>query len=379
MTMTNYLPVIIGILFLIFAWASTRTNVINHSVVGRRLDYIDGLRGVAAIAVVATHFWRTTPSGASVSFLFDGRSSYGPLGVQIFFCITGILFFGQMIEKGGDFKWSEFYSSRVRRIVPAYVSFFVLGLAAVLIYGNVGKASFGSLSNIIDMALMGFAGNGTGKTFAGVYLDLVFGVIWTLRYEVMFYMSFPLVVYIISRVGVRVGFAMMAIACMYELAKTGTTFCAYFVTGGVAYLLYKKYSLGSVSRFVLMLLCVALLIIFVRHDFPAFGWEQYILSSTIFICLAISRPKVLSSAPLRYLGDISYSIYLVHAPILIINGVLWKNILPVGSGGFLTFSLIATSGVLLIFISSSLQYKYVERPWMMKNNLSRSLVPSRSI
>lgn len=369
MTLTNLLPLIIFSLFLFFAWAVTARSSVTEISNGNRFDYIDGLRGIAAVGVVATHFWRITPSGSGVSFLFEGRANYGPLGVQIFFCITGFLFFGQMIHRRGEFSWDVFYRSRVRRIVPGYLVFYVLGVMAVIIYGDVGKASFGQLANIVDMAFMGFAGKGEGKVFAAVHLDLIFGVIWTLKYEILFYTSFPFVVYFIARVGVGAGFAIIFAIVMYELARTGETFFGYFLTGGVAYLLARKFSPPIAVRLVFGFFILFLVFYLIYSSYPSYGWERFLLASLLFLLIALCKPKILSSRPLRLLGDISYSMYLLHAPILIVNRVFFRDVVSVGHYGGGVFILVTFVGVMTVFVLSLIQYKYIELPFIRKSSI----------
>lgn len=367
MTITNSLPIIILVLFFIFAWIKTRrTNTQSAEVGVGRLEYVDGLRGIASIAVVATHFWRTTPSGASVSFLFDGRANYGPLGVQIFFCITGLLFFGQMLSKNGNFSWDAFYMSRTKRILPAYISFFCLGIVAVLVYGNISKIESSHFINLLDMAFFGLLGNGGGKVFAGVYIELIFGVIWTLKYEILFYLSFPFIVFATKHIGTAISFAVMFALTVYELIKTGSTFCGYFATGGLAYIVGNKLNPSPAIKYALGILCASAVYYSLSTALPPYGWKQFVLSSLIFISIAICKPGFLSAKPLKHLGDISYSIYLVHAPILIMNGVLFHTLFKKGIGGPLPFAIIAFTGVLAVYIVSAVQYKYIELPWMRK-------------
>lgn len=366
MTITNSLPIIILALFFIFAWITTRrTNTSAQAGVGR-LEYVDGLRGIASIAVVATHFWRTTPSGASVSFLFDGRANYGPLGVQIFFCITGLLFFGQMLSKKGNFSWDAFYMSRTKRILPAYASFFGLGIIAVIAYGDISKIESAHFINLLDMAFFGLLGNGGGKVFAGVYIELIFGVIWTLKYEILFYLSFPFIVFATKHTGNVISFAIMFALTAYELIKTGSTFCGYFATGGLAYIIGNKLNPSATIKYALGILCASAVYYSLSTALPPYGWKQFALSSFIFISIAICKPAFLSAKPLRHLGDISYSIYLVHAPILIMNGVLFHSLFKKGIGGPLPFAIIVFTGVFAVYTASAIQYKYIELPCMRK-------------
>lgn len=374
MTLTSSVPIIVISLFILLSWIVKIRSAESDQVPakGERFDYLDGLRGVAAVAVVVTHFWRITPSPQGVSFTFDDRLNYGSLGVQVFFCITGFLFFGQMMSRGGSFSWDNFYRSRIRRVVPAYISFLVLGVIALLLYGDIGKVKLDQVPNVIDMAFMGFAGNGAKKVFAGVTLDYIFVVIWTLRYEVLFYFVFPFIVYFIGRVGVLTGFSLLSAIVAYEIARTGGTLYGYFVVGGIAYVLFRDVNLPRIFRVLGSLLALAIAVYSVKSDYAEYGFIRFLLSSSLFLLVVSCRPVILSSAPLKYLGDISYSIYLVHAPLLIINRVVFGEIFSAGSYGAAGFFVIALSGVLSIFIVSAMQYRYVELPFLRKPSHTKS-------
>jgi len=89
--------------------------------------WIDGLRGVAAACVALNHAPFILDSLMIMPKVFymaaDGASTpilFGALGVQIFFCITGLLFTGKILSDK-PIDWTDFYTKRVRRIVPAYL------------------------------------------------------------------------------------------------------------------------------------------------------------------------------------------------------------------------------------------------------------------
>ena len=90
----------------------------------RRRD-LDCLRAVAVLAVVLFHL--------DVPHLFGGAFRAGYLGVDIFFVISGYLITGNILRQleSGSFSLIEFYSRRVRRLLPAFfVTVFAVGLAA---------------------------------------------------------------------------------------------------------------------------------------------------------------------------------------------------------------------------------------------------------
>ena len=147
---------------------------------------IDGLRGVAILAVVAFHAFPRLVRG-------------GFVGVDVFFVISGYLISKIIIEKlkDGTFSFSDFYSRRIRRIFPALIvvltACLVFGWFALLVdeYKLLGRhiaAGAGFVSNII---YWGEAGYFDKSAEAKPLLHL-----WSLSIEEQFYMAWPLLVWI---------------------------------------------------------------------------------------------------------------------------------------------------------------------------------------
>jgi len=141
---------------------------------GRRLAWLDALRGIAALCVVYAHFGtRVLPSvHAAVYQAFDP----GLYGVLVFFMISGYIV-PASLERRGSIR--TFWVSRLFRLFPL----FVVAIAAVLVLHEFGLAS---LRNTND--------NATASVFSHLFMlnDLlgqanVIVVLWTLSYEMVFY------------------------------------------------------------------------------------------------------------------------------------------------------------------------------------------------
>ncbi|HFG3782180.1 TPA: acyltransferase family protein, partial [Escherichia coli] len=99
-------------------------NFYNHiDFSGKRYLHIDGIRGIAALLVVLNHAVFSL-SNNGFNPLSVNTSNFwvfahaGDIGVQIFFCITGFLFFDKIIKTGNKINWEMFFVSRVKRLVP---------------------------------------------------------------------------------------------------------------------------------------------------------------------------------------------------------------------------------------------------------------------
>lgn len=178
-----------------------------------RVTTLDGLRGYLALAVVFHHgaiyhgyletgAWQLPPSRF--------YALAGPMGVALFFMITGYLFWGRLIRTGGVLDWRALYIGRVFRLGPVY--FLAVGIMFAVIF-----ASTGLVLNVSPLELARQIGswlilgvikgpklNGFENTE-----QILAGVTWTLRYEWLFYFSLPPLAWML-----RKGYRHLPMACL---------------------------------------------------------------------------------------------------------------------------------------------------------------------
>lgn len=158
------------------------------------LRHVDGLRAVAVLAVVFYHFGQPSFRG-------------GFVGVDVFFVISGYLITGLIVKEiaeSGRFDFSHFYARRVRRLFPAMlVTLTVSLLCALLLFSPVQIQRFGnslaatalSVSNIYFWSEAG-------------YFDISSGLkpllhTWSLAVEEQFYLIWPALLWLLCRGGSR--------------------------------------------------------------------------------------------------------------------------------------------------------------------------------
>ncbi|MEE4678874.1 acyltransferase family protein [Pseudomonas alliivorans] len=330
---------------------------------GYRPD-IDGLRAVAVLAVILYHFKVALLSG-------------GFVGVDIFFVISGYLITKVIVDRKETtrFDFADFYLRRVRRLIPAllvtiassYVAAFVLfspsdfkPMSGSTVYALTG------ISNIYFWAESGyFDAASTLKPLLHT---------WSLGVEIQFYLVWPVVLLLLTRftktpfVAVLVLILIGVVASVQYLKHDASG--AFFLTpfrmheflfGGLV-VFAERYSLNRLIANMAYLLGLALVgysIFVFKSDtllfpglaalVPAAGAALMILGgrSSVF-----ARP--LSSWPAVKIGEISYSLYLVHWPLFVfISYVLIDQIsTPV------RFSLIGSTGLLALAL-----YHFVEKPF----------------
>lgn len=273
-----------------------------------RLEELDALRGLAALAVVLYHY--TTRYGElfehekATYFSFD----YGYLGVNLFFMISGFVIF--MTMKKTDL-WKDFARKRALRLYPAYIVSVIITFAFVKLYGLEGRevSYFEGVFNLT--MLQGFVPG----------ISHVDGVYWSLTAELTFYVIIGLVIFwgikkrifIVMTTWLVFSFLIQGIAyitenhiipqalVMYSLAS----YSHLFVAGGIFYLIREKV---EVKYYVVLLLCLL-------NQFTFNNLVSSIITVFfffIFYLMINNKMKIINIRPLTFLGGISYSLYLIH-------------------------------------------------------------------
>jgi len=273
----------------------------------------------------------------------------GFLGVDIFFVISGFVITRKIFFdlNSSRFKILEFYKSRIVRLYPAFFLTLVItsAFAATILlpdelssYTDSYLSSFGLISNFYFWRTTGYFNPSVD------FLPLIH--IWSLSVEEQYYLIFPFVILLLfkSRKSPRIilGFlftislaASLALINQYPVA----TFYLLpfriweFVLGSlIAVILQERKAVvkkGNIKIEILSMLCLAAVVlpqINPSNFFIDETYYQFIVVLALGILLSlIPRINVLNSilnfSELQRLGLTSYSIYLVHQPIL----ALWRH------------------------------------------------------
>jgi len=291
-------------------------------------DDINGLRAWAVIAVLLFHF---KVPGFSAGFI----------GVDIFFVISGFLMTG-IIARGlakNNFSIWQFYMARFRRIVPA-----VAALIAVLLilgwhwlptpdYKTLGAQSAYSLSFLSNIHYWRSAGYFDAAAHEKWLLHT-----WSLGVEMQFYLLFPIFALLVWKLKpslkvffyclVVLGLASLAlsilasswkpVAAFYLLPTRGWELAA----GGLVYFLSQNKSFTSERTKLfyltgLILWLVGFVVIDSSLAWPS-GWALLPVVGTALIILAAQNNTLLMGNFIaQWLGNISYSVYLWHWPLVV--------------------------------------------------------------
>src|SRR3954468_18695445 len=144
------------------------------------LVYIQILRLLAAVAVVAFHAWGVAPEGFKVpESIISFVLSYGGRGVDLFFVISGFIIF--YATHGTSLTPTEFLRRRVERIAPLYfVVIFAVTMLAITLPATFDTPNWYTLRHILkSLAFVAFTDGEMPVVYVG----------WSLEYEMYFYLA----------------------------------------------------------------------------------------------------------------------------------------------------------------------------------------------
>ncbi len=360
--------------------------------------HIDGIRTIAVMAVVLYHIF---------GYLCPG----GYVGVDVFFVISGYLITGGLLRslRDGTYSIKDFYTKRIRRIIPAYgvLVVFVL-ITSVFLYSSsylnsiLTTIGFSSLFSA-NLYFYQDAGYFAANTELNPLLHL-----WSLGVEEQFYIFIPLILAyffkwkhaIIKIIVLMLILSLIgSLLCNYLIIDDFSQYfnnwshwnllCAYFNSKKDAFNFFmlptRAWELlaGSCLAYIGLprsnkkyYSCLAILG-FILFLIPCFGYSSHTLFPGIgamfpvivaLLLLAYGNTGIvgliLRSKPFVGIGKISYSLYLWHWPLI----VFWK---------YLTDNHYEVVGQIFVLIMSFfmgyLSWKYIEQPIRLRKNWNFSL------
>ena len=338
-----------------------------------RMGCIDGLRGYLALSVLAHHFvmWMQVTRlgggwGVPTVPLFN---EFGSGAVGLFFMITGFVFYRRVLAGWRETPWSAIYITRIFRILPL-VTVSVAAVAAVAMHrtGHALGRSDGPalLAWITSLGEPPLAGDAAAS-------EINAGVLWTLRFEWAFYLV--ILPGLAAATDVMRGRlpsaalpgALLAATLVGGMTHLWVTLMSYLPHFAVGMLAYEARRVPAIAarlrgRTAAVAAVALLLLTSLRVAFPVgVGLPAFAL---FFICVACGNDffGLLRNRGALVLGELSFSLYLLHAILLSLFFVevgSWAEHVPVAALPFCMPLL----GLMAILISCA-TYTLVERPAM---------------
>jgi peptidoglycan/LPS O-acetylase OafA/YrhL len=309
----------------------------------RRIAFANSLRGIAAFSVVLTHYfglyWDSRPVIANFTAMDPLSSSIetpalvvafnnaihpaylGPFGVALFFLISGFVI-PFSFEKMSRL---QFLIGRAFRIWPTYFIGFIISITLVLIAVWIdGQARPLSFRTILEHSIVGGR-----EIFSIGSMD---GVIWTLEVEVRFYLVAALIYPALAR-GFKLAFVapvVLLLAAYFEQSQTSYAWMSgslaqelfvyvpyvIFMFVGVAFNFYYRGYQSALQSAILIALVSASSYLALRLVLPDYTFiaRSYFLAILVFSVSMLLGDRIRWNwAPLAFLAEISFSLYVVHA------------------------------------------------------------------
>lgn len=341
---------------------------------------MEGLRGFAVFLVFLVHFvtlvkpW-VSPNASLLTFA-ESLHTIGNSGVDLFFVLSGYLIFGSLISRRQQFL--RFMSRRIERIYPAFATVFFAYLLLSFAFPRENKIPPSATDGLIYL-IQNFL------LLPGVFpIQPMITVAWSLSYEMFYYLAIPLV---ISLLRLRERSPFWRTTFFLSVALVVTIYCALngghirlimFIAGIVLYEAMNSHHVPSpTSVFGLFALVIGLLCTLI----PLEGSGGNALKVSILfiafftVCLTCFRnpsawlSRTFSWTPLRWLGNMSYSYYLLHGLALKAGFLALSTLIPTSSHGYWMFWILLPPMFALTLIPTAALFLLIERPF--------SLVPHR--
>lgn len=344
---------------------------------------LDGLRAIAVITVIVFH-------------LTPGAMPGGYLGVDIFFVISGFLITALLVrerDKNGRIRLLGFWRRRARRLLPALgVLVLVSCSVALMAGGNVlvdlgrqvlGAATFSS--NWLSIA--------DGSSYFAESNPELFRNLWSLAVEEQFYLVWPIAILgllFIRSTTIRClligGLAVVsALAMAFLYIPGGDATRVYYGTdthsfglaiGAVLALASRKWSPSPLAwpRWLRATFQVAGFVaisglLFASFTLPAnadFTYQGGLVIVALLSAVSIAGAtvpgsllgRVLDVAPMRWVGERSYGLYLWHWPVFVLTVALLPSFALDGPSAW------ALGGIALALtvVAAAISYRYIEQP-----------------
>ncbi|WP_395792961.1 acyltransferase family protein [Aquimonas sp.] len=350
------------------------------------LPAVTGLRGVAALWVLLFHLYDLSHR-ADIgwgSFVFAPLLTSGYLGVDLFFVLSGFLLAPAFIDgaRRAQGLW-PFWRNRLRRVLPALWAQLVILLAIAAVWG----AGLPPLGEIAAHFSLSFNLWGNESAINGVY--------WSLPVEWNFYMVLPLMALVFrgsarrALAGVLVflllaiGFRLLCVWSVHRYGADGLVLARWIIQlpgrldqfgfgMAAAWLLLRHPPSPALARTLAWSgLIAALALAALASELGNFVVElglPWVWLFSALIALAFAALMLGASAdprgavarglqwwPLAWLGMVSYSLYLWHAPLLYLFNHWFAR-----PAGLLDCVLLAALSMAVAGVS----YRFIERPFL---------------
>ncbi|CAD5375223.1 Acyltransferase [Rubrivivax sp. A210] len=338
---------------------------------------MEGLRGYAVFLVFLVHYvtlvepWIS--SETRTMEIADGLRAIGNSGVDLFFVLSGYLIYGSLIRRRQ--AYSRFIYRRIERIYPTFVVVFLFYICLSFLFRRESKIPV----EFADAALY-LAQN--FLLLPGLFpIEPMITVAWSLSYEMFYYLIIPVAIEGLRlrerRPFWRISFFVFVVvlAAVYCAAYGGHIRLIMFIAG---ILLHEAIACTEkLSGYFDFVGAAAMVVGIMGGLFPIDGSASYttkigiLFIAFFFLCLTcFLRPsgwlaRMFCWTPMRWLGNMSYSYYLIHGVALKVAFSMLAVLVPVAVYGPWLFWLLLPLMFLVTLVPSGVLFVAIERTYSL--------------
>jgi peptidoglycan/LPS O-acetylase OafA/YrhL len=359
---------------------------------------LEGVRGLAVLLVFYVHFHTFFAQYLGIAKLDTGLGGFfwviGHAGVDLFFVLSGYLIYGLTLQRRT--AYGPFLRRRLQRLYPAFTFVFVLYVILSYTFPQYSK-----IPQEPEKAFLYLAQN--FALLPGVFdIKPMIIVAWSLSYELVFYLTIPGLVWF---TGMHRWTRRARCTCFLSLV---VLYSAYSIWDGPRYLdagflafapavhlrallflcgmlvyeavhseffrarLSRRGETAAIAGFVASLA----VLYFVELEAEELGWWYSVNRATVLgagffgftvyaLCFSGLLSKVLAWTPLRWLGNLSYSFYLIHALSIRAIALAFTAVLTPQKGMWAVYWAGMFAAFAGSFASATILFVLIERPYSL--------------
>jgi len=370
----------------------------------QRLIPMEGLRGFAVLLVFFVHFHALFGGYVNTHPVFERLSGFlgniGNTGVDLFFVLSGLLIYGVLLRR--RVSYFKFIRRRLERIYPTFLAVFLLYLLLSAVFRSESKIHgpflFACIYVLANVLLL-----------PGIFaIAPIITVAWSLSYEFFFYLIIPVIVSLTrmrtwkraGRVAFFIGLWLSYMLYAFTVPRSQVRLLM-FIAGILMYeamdsawlrgKLTRKGEIFAIAAFLASLAFVYLYdarqqwlgflpgLTAGKTVLPGIGTFQgpykvivLSMSCTMLAFYSFEFDGLLKAFfswnPLRCLGNMSYSYYLIHGLALHAVAVIAYSIVPEGHPSLPLFLLALPFGFAMTWLASSCLFLVVEKPISLRRH-----------
>jgi peptidoglycan/LPS O-acetylase OafA/YrhL len=355
----------------------------------RHLQFLDGIRGLAALFVTTHHMWlqlwpqtyHMLPDGLMLAA--TGWLGYGHFGVTVFIVLSGfsLAYSAAQRSQTTEINKKDFYLRRARRILPPY--YFALVVSCLLAVTVVSKPTGTHWDLSLPVTIPGLLSH-VSMMQDLFYVSQINHTLWSVALEWKLYFLFPLLLVACSRIGPFItaaactvlGYAALLLLHGTPYNNFPIHFLGLFAIGTAGGLLvfsrreqWRKLCQSPLVNWIAVVSLLAVIAASWAHYLRGLFYIDLFVSIVAvagLVKMSVGQWQVLKSVfawkPLAFIGSFAYSLYLIHAPLI---QCVWQYVVhPLGVSQNAEFFLLVIIGIPFILACAYLFYLVCERPFI---------------